>query len=81
MTVVLDTAGPKVYVGRFDQALGDHYIVNDMDHFEDGTEGVSKAEYLKKAAAYGVWVKEKQYYVPTAEVVSIRRLSEFKATD
>ena len=80
MTVVLDTAGPRVYVGRFDQALGEHYVVNDLDLFEDGTDGVSKAEYLRKAADYGVWVKQKQFYVPAAEVTSIRKLSEFKAS-
>lgn len=81
MTVVLDTAGPKVYVGRFDQALGDHYVVNDLDIFEDGRDGLNKADYLRQAAAYGVWVKEKQYYVPAAEVVSIRKLIEYKAAE
>ncbi len=79
MTVVLDTAGPTVFIGRFDQQLGDHYLLHDADIFQDGTEGVSKQAYLAKTAAFGVWVKQKDLYVSVPDVVSIRRLSEFKA--
>ena len=78
MTVVLDTAGPKAYVGRFDQALGDYYVVNDVDIFSPSPETGTKEAWLVQAARYGVWVKQKQYYVPAAEITSVRRLSEYK---
>jgi hypothetical protein len=78
MTVVMDTAGPTVFIGRFDQQLGDHYLLHDVDVFQDGTDGISKQAYLAKAAAFGIWVKQKDAYVSVPDVVSIRRLAEFK---
>ena len=78
MTVVLETAGPKVYVGRFDQTLGSDYLIHDADIFEEGKDGPSKADYLAKASACGVWVKHKDCLVPTAEVRAIRKLVDYK---
>ncbi len=79
MTVVLETAGPKVYVGRFDQVLGPDYLIHDADVFEEGKEGpTTKAEYLAKASAWGVWAKHKDCLVPSAEVSSIRKLTDYK---
>ena len=78
MTVVLETSGPKVYVGRFDQALGTDYLIHDADLFEEGKDGPSKTEYLAKASAWGVWAKHKDCLVPAAEVRSIRRLTDYK---
>ena len=79
MTVVMETAGEKTYIGRFDQALGDFYVIHDADIFEPGADGVTKAAYLAKTAAFGVWAKQKDFYVPVAEVVSVKKLNEFKA--
>ena len=79
MTVVMDTATAKTYVGRFDQPLGDYYLNHDADIFEPVADGPTKEAYLAKTAAFGIWVKQKDYHVPQAEVTSIRRLSEFKA--
>ena len=79
MTVVMETAGPKTYVGRFDQPLGDFYLIHDADIYEPTADGPTKEAYLAKTAAFGIWVKQKDYHVPQAEVTSIRRLSEFKA--
>ena len=79
MTVVLETAGPRVYVGRFDQALGTDYLIHDADVFEEGKgEPATKAEYLAKASAWGVWARHKDCLVPTAEVTGIRRLVDYK---
>ena len=79
MTVVVETSGPTVFIGRFDQQLGDHYLLHDVDVFQDGAEGVSRQAYLAKAAAFGVWVKQKDVHISVPEVVSIRKLTEFKA--
>ena len=76
MTVVLETSGPKVYVGRFDQVLGPEYLIHDADIFDGPAE--AKAEYLAKASAWGVWVKHKDCLVPTAEVTGIRKLVDYK---
>ena len=78
MTVVLETSGPKVFVGRFDQQLGEHYLLHDADVFEDGRDGLTRQAYLAKSAAFGIWPKEKDLYVLASEVSSLKRLSEYR---
>lgn len=78
MTVVLETSGPKLFVGRFDQQMGEHYLLHDADVFEAAPGGPSREEYLAKSAAWGIWAKQKDLYVLASEVTAMRRLSEFK---
>ena len=74
MTVVVDTAGPKLYVGRCDTETPDGIHLLDADVHE-ATE-VSKEAYLKKANMYGVFAKHKTLFVPRAEIASVRKLGE-----
>ncbi len=76
ITVVVDTKGPKVYVGRCDDEDQDHVVLVDADIHEDGANGKSKADYVKRAAKFGVWKKYDHLVIPRAEVVSITRLGD-----
>jgi hypothetical protein len=75
ITVVVDTAGPRLYVGRCHEADARSVILHDVDVFDE-TSGVSKAAYLERAAAWGVFKKHDVLVVPASEVTSIRRLGE-----
>lgn len=75
ITVVVDTSGPRVYVGRCHEADERKVILHDVDVFE-ATAEATKEDYLRKAAAYGVWKKHDKLVIPGAEVASIRRLAE-----
>ncbi len=79
ITVVVETHGPEVFVGRCDTVTPQGVILLDGDRHSDGDDGRSKEEYLRQAAQFGVWKKYDRLMVPTAEVVSIRRLSELGA--
>lgn len=76
ITVVVDTDGPEVYVGRCDDMDEREVILNDADVHEakDGTP--SKTEYLEKAARFGVWKKFQRVVIPRSRVVSVTRLGE-----
>ena len=74
ITVVIETSGDRMYIGRYDQEQKGMIVVRDVDVFEEG-EG-SKEEYLNRAAQFGVWKKHEQLSIPSAEVVSIRKLAE-----
>lgn len=76
ITVVVDTHGPKVYIGRCHEIVDDGVILLDADEHADGAEGRSKKEYVRRAAEYGVWKKHTRLVVPRSEVASIRRLGE-----
>ena len=77
ITVVVDTKGPEIYVGRCDDEDDVRVILLDADVHRDGDGGRSKDEYVRKAAQFGVWKKHDQLVLDRAQVTSVRRLSEF----
>lgn len=76
ITVVVDTAGPELYVGRCDDMNDEVVILLDGDIHRDGEESPSKQKYLERAAQFGIWKKFERLAVPLEQVTSIRRLGE-----
>ena len=76
ITVVVDTNGPRIVVGRCHEITEEKVILHDVDVHEDGTDGVSKTDYLKRAAKVGTWVKHANLSVSLAEVTSIQPLGD-----
>jgi hypothetical protein len=81
ITVVVDTQGSRVYVGRCDEVRPEGVVLLDADEHDESAPGPggrrrSKAEYLRDAARFGVWKKHERLLVPSAEVRSIQRLGE-----
>ena len=77
ITVVVDTDGPEVYVGRCDDMDEREVILLDADLHEEGPDTPSKQEYVEKAARFGVWKKHDRVIVPTNEVASITPLGDY----
>ncbi|MGH7509035.1 MAG: hypothetical protein ACREMZ_06155 [Gemmatimonadales bacterium] len=75
VTVVVETRGPRTYVGRYDSedAQGVHLL--DVGIHEASAE-VSKEEYLRKSARFGIRSDRKHLVLPADEVVRITRLAE-----
>lgn len=80
ITVVVDTIGSKVYVGRCDDEDAEKIILVDADIHEDGANGKSKADYVKRASKFGVWKKFDHLVIPRSEVASITRLGDMHET-
>ena len=78
MTVVVDCNGPKVVVGRCHEVTDERVILHDADIHEDGAGGVSKTDYLQRAAKIGTWARHSHLSVPVSEVASIRLLGELQ---
>ncbi len=76
ITVVVDTNGPEIFVGRCDDEDNQAVILLDADVHRDGEGGRSKQEYLERAAQFGVWKKHDRLVIPRASVVSLRPLGE-----
>ena len=77
ITVVVDTTGPEIFVGRCDDMDDRGILLNDVDMHRDGEGGRSKEEYVRRAAQLGVWKKYDRLEIPSDKIVSVRRLSEF----
>jgi hypothetical protein len=78
ITVVVETKGPRVFVGRCDTVTPEGVLLLDADVHEEGEGRASKDEYLRRAARVGVWKKLDRVLVPAAEVEGIRPLSDLR---
>ena len=76
ITVVVDTVGDKIYVGRCDVKTDKHILLNDVDEHTDGDKGKSKEEYLKFAAKFGTWKKHDRLLIKNEEISYIKPLGE-----
>ena len=76
ITVVVDTTGPAVFVGRCHDLEADRIILLDADQHADGDRGISKDAFVRRAAEVGVWGRHARVAIPVAEIASIRRLGE-----
>jgi hypothetical protein len=76
ITVVVDTTGPEIFVGRCDDMDDRGVILDDVDVHKDGEGGRSKDQYVEKAAVYGVFKKYDRLFIPKDKVASIKRLGQ-----
>lgn len=76
ITVVVDTKGSKVYIGRCDIMNDEGIVLLDVDEHEDGANGTSKEDYIKKAAKFGAWKKHDRMVVGQAEIAFVKPLGE-----
>lgn len=78
ITVVVETTGPRVYVGRCDEENGTGIVLLDADHHDDGSDGKSNVDYLRFAARYGIFKKHDRVIVPRVEVRKVTRLGDLR---
>lgn len=78
ITVVVDTNGPRLVIGRCHDVTEEKVILHDADVHEDGHGGVTKRQYLERAAKVGPYPNHRTFVVPRADVTSITRLGEIE---
>lgn len=77
ITVVVETAGSEVFVGRFDLADEESVLLHDVDLHAEGEDEVSNTDWLLKAARFGVWKKHSSLRVPADGITSVRPLADY----
>ena len=75
ITVVVETRGSRTYVGRYDSedASGVHLL--DVGVHDEGPD-LSREDYIRKSAKFGVRSEHKHLVVPAGDVARITRLGE-----
>ena len=76
ITVVVDTSGPRVWIGRCHEQTDDGILLLDADDHDDGRDGLSKAQWVERAARFGHWNRHPRVTVAAAEIASVRRLGD-----
>lgn len=76
ITVVVDTVGDEIYIGRCDDMNEQGILLLDVDSHKDGEQGRTKEEYVERAAQVGIWKKFQRVVIPGQQVASVRRLGD-----
>lgn len=76
ITVIVDTTGPEIVVGRCDDMDDRGIFLHDADVHRDGEGGRTKDDYVKRAARFGVFKKYDHLMIPRDKIASVRRLGE-----
>jgi len=79
MTVVVETTGTRVYVGRCDEENGRGIVLLDAGHHDEGENGRTNREYLRFAVRYGVFKRHDRVHVQRSEIASVTRLGALDA--
>jgi hypothetical protein len=76
VTVVVETHGPRTYVGRYDSEdeAGVHLL--DVGVHDASAAAISKDDYVKTSAKFGIRSEVKHLAVPLSQVARISRLIE-----
>jgi hypothetical protein len=75
ITVVVETHGPRTYVGRYDSE--DERGVHMLDvGVHDAETGGAKEEYIKQTVKFGIRSDHRHLIIPADQVARITRLAE-----
>lgn len=78
ITIVVETRGGDLYVGRCDDEDENTVTLLDADMHRP-TDEMSREDYLSRAARFGVWNRLPRVDLDRPDVTSVRRLGEFEA--
>ena len=76
ITVVVETNGSLTYVGRYDSEDERGVLMLDVGVHDAAAGGLSREEYLRRSAKFGIRSEHKQLVVPAHQVSRIIRLGE-----
>jgi hypothetical protein len=80
ITVVVETQGTTLYLGRYHSEDEDGVLLMDAE-IRELDEGVAREDLLARSAKLGVFKNADHVRVPRAEVHSIRRLIEYRRVE
>lgn len=76
ITVVIETSGSRTYVGRYDSQDDRGVHLLDVGVHDQGAGELSKDDYVRQSAKFGIRSDHKHLVVPIDQVARITRLAE-----
>jgi len=79
ITVVVDTDGPEVWVGRCDTMTVDRIVLLGADRHDESEGASSKQEWIERVATVGFFPRHDRVVLELGSVISVKRLGEIAA--
>jgi hypothetical protein len=76
ITVLIETDGGDLWVGRCDDIVGGEVRLRDADVLAGGGEESARTSWLDRAQRHGVWPRHRRVALAEARVVSLRPLGQ-----
>jgi hypothetical protein len=76
ITVVVETDGGEIWIGRCDDIVAAGVLLKDADVHREAESERPRADWLERAKLYGVNPRHRLATVPAERVVAVRRLVE-----
>jgi len=76
ITVLVETDGTELWVGRCDDVVADGVVLRDADVHREGESELPRETWLERARRVGVWPNHRRVVVPAERVTAVRRLVE-----
>lgn len=80
LTVVVDTTGPEVWIGRCDTVADGYVVLLGADRHEAGRGAASKQEWIQRAAEVGVFPRHPRVALALDQVARIEKLGDLPAS-
>ena len=77
ITVVVDTFGPAIFVGRYFEERSDGLLLLDADKHVEKKKSQTKHEFITTTAKNGQWKSLDRVIVPHTSIKSVDRLINF----
>lgn len=77
ITVVVETTGDAVYVGRYHEETPQGVLMHDVAEHQPAAGGPSREDFVRKTLKFGVRAQHPTLIVPTSAVRRISRLVEW----
>jgi len=74
--VVVETTGSRTYIGRFDSQDEHGVHMLDVGVHDKHAAGLSKEDYIRKSAKFGIRSEHKHLVIPSGDVLRVVRLGE-----
>ena len=77
ITVVLETTGDVIYVGRYHEETDRGVLLHDVAEHRIENGGLSREEFMARTLKFGVRPQHRHLIVPREEVGRISKLAEW----
>lgn len=76
ITIVVETDGPELVVGRCHDIDERGVTLRDADVHHAAESTITRQAYLEAAGRVGVWPRHKRLFVPAERIREVRRLAD-----
>ncbi len=78
VTVALEGASGRLYVGRYHERTARGVVLHDLAVHDPATETMARGEWIARLRKFGVPVQQRTSVIPPGEAGSVTRFTEYQ---